>query len=98
MTIQEMRCTSPSEAAMLGSAVATIVWSTIARNIGSMIEGKTAKNRLRGDGGGSGGAWPGSDVVLGGCGAGAPPFSMRAGRGDLPLRGCGASDRRKSSA
>src|ERR1700722_7873298 len=31
-------------AASAGSAVATMVWSTTARNIGSMIEGKTVRN------------------------------------------------------
>src|SRR5580704_10706548 len=31
-------------AAIAGSAVATMVWSTTARNIGSMIEGKTVRN------------------------------------------------------
>src|SRR5688572_15186404 len=36
----------PSSAAMAGSAVATIVWSTTARNIGSMMDGKTVR-RLR---------------------------------------------------
>ena len=29
---------------MAGSAVATMVWSTTARNIGSMMEGKTVRN------------------------------------------------------
>ena len=42
-----MRSTSPSEAAIPGSAVETMVWSTAARNIGSMIDGKTAKNSRR---------------------------------------------------
>ena len=32
---------------MAGSAVATIVWSATARNIGSMIEGKTVQNNDR---------------------------------------------------
>jgi hypothetical protein len=38
---------------MAGRAVATMVWSTTARNIGSMMEGKTLKNRpeLSGAGG-----------------------------------------------
>ena len=43
-TTQEARSTSPVEAAIAGSAVATMVWSTTARNIGSMIDGKTVKN------------------------------------------------------
>jgi hypothetical protein len=30
---------------MAGRAVATMVWSTTARNIGSMMEGKTVRNR-----------------------------------------------------
>ena len=34
------------EDAIAGNAVATMVWSTIARNIGSMIEGKTVRNRF----------------------------------------------------
>src|SRR5271166_5724874 len=38
---------------MAGSAVATIVWSATAKNIGSMIEGKTVQNTARGWGG-----WP----------------------------------------
>ena len=38
---------------MAGSAVATIVWSATAKNIGSMIEGKTVQNTARGEGG-----WP----------------------------------------
>src|SRR6185437_1842515 len=42
-TIQETRSTAPVAAAMAGSAVATMVWSTTARNIGSINEGKTAK-------------------------------------------------------
>ncbi len=36
---------------MAGSAVATIVWSATAKNIGSMIEGKTVQNSARGGGG-----------------------------------------------
>ena len=32
---------------MLGSAVATIVWSTEARNIGRQIDGNTLKNCAR---------------------------------------------------
>src|ERR1700683_722418 len=35
---------------MVGSAVATMVWSATARNIGSMIEGKTVRNSDRVDG------------------------------------------------
>ena len=38
---------------MAGSAVATMVWSTTARNIGSMMEGKTVRNSRPGDGLGS---------------------------------------------
>src|SRR5262249_6079454 len=41
--IQESRSTPPRSRAMAGSAVATIVWSMIARNIGSMIEGKSER-------------------------------------------------------
>ena len=33
----------PSEAAMAGSAVATMVWSTTARNIGSMMDGNSVR-------------------------------------------------------
>src|ERR1700724_815360 len=47
MTPHDARPTCPKVAAIAGSAVATIVWSTTARNIGSMIEGKTRKNRFR---------------------------------------------------
>ena len=36
---------------MAGSAVATIVWSATARNIGSMIEGKTVQKQRERDGG-----------------------------------------------
>jgi hypothetical protein len=36
-------------AAIAGSAVATMVWSTTARNIGSMIDGKTRKKRFGSD-------------------------------------------------
>ena len=42
-----MRSTSPSEPAMLGSAVATMVWSSEAMNIGIMIDGNSEKNRVR---------------------------------------------------
>src|SRR5690348_16951623 len=35
---------------MAGSAVATMVWSATAMNIGSMIDGKTVQNSRRGDG------------------------------------------------
>ena len=38
---------------MAGSAVATMVWSTTARNIGSMMEGKTVRNSRPGEGCGS---------------------------------------------
>ena len=34
--------------AMAGNAVETIVWSIAARNIGSIIDGKTAKNSVLG--------------------------------------------------
>ena len=44
MTTHEARPISPKVAAIAGNAVATMVWSTTARNIGSMIEGKTRKN------------------------------------------------------
>jgi len=40
-TTQETRSTPPSDTAMAGRAVATIVWSIMARNIGSMTDGKT---------------------------------------------------------
>ena len=43
-TIHEARSTLPVEAAIAGNAVATIVWSTTARNIGSMIEGNMVRN------------------------------------------------------
>src|SRR6516165_6454787 len=46
MTTHETRSTPPREAAMAGKAVATMVWSTTARNMGSMTEGKTLKNSL----------------------------------------------------
>ena len=39
---------SPRSDAMVGNAVATIVWSATARNIGSMIDGKMVRNRCRG--------------------------------------------------
>ncbi|GAC1341073.1 MAG: hypothetical protein NVSMB18_12450 [Acetobacteraceae bacterium] len=39
---------------MLGRAVATMVWSTEARNIGRQIEGKTLRKRFRVSGGGAG--------------------------------------------
>src|SRR5579863_4298213 len=43
-TTQEMRSTAPKSDAIEGSAVATMVWSATAMNIGSMIEGKTRQN------------------------------------------------------
>ena len=43
-TIQDARSNWPVEAAIAGKAVAMMVWSTTARNIGSMIEGKTVRN------------------------------------------------------
>jgi hypothetical protein len=46
-TIQETRCTFPVEAPITGKAVATMVWSTTARNIGSMIEGSTVRTADR---------------------------------------------------
>src|SRR5690606_3905350 len=45
-----MRSTPPSVPAIAGSAVATMVWSTTARNIGSMIEKKMRKKLVRGGG------------------------------------------------
>ena len=39
---------------MAGKAVATMVWSATARNIGSMIGGKTVRNCAAVDGSGSG--------------------------------------------
>src|SRR5215471_7675099 len=81
MTTQEARPTCPKVAAIAGSAVATMVWSTTARNIGSMIDGNTRKNRLWLDpaaptateagGDGSGGTM--------GCGLSAWDFAGRAG-------------------
>jgi hypothetical protein len=41
---------SPRSEAIAGSAVATMVWSATARNIGSMIEGKTVQNSDREEG------------------------------------------------
>ncbi len=46
-TTHDARATLPVSAAIAGNAVATMVWSTTARNIGSMIEGKIAKNVRR---------------------------------------------------
>jgi hypothetical protein len=43
-TIQDVRSTWPISPAIAGSAVATIVWSNTARNIGSMMDGKTVRN------------------------------------------------------
>ena len=57
-TTQDARSISPSPEAMAGNAVATMVWSATARNIGSMMEGKTLTNSERVVGG-----WP--------CGLGA---------------------------
>ena len=52
---------SPSVAPIAGRAVATMVWSTAAMNIGSMMEGKTVRNSDRPAGGaGSVGAAAGS--------------------------------------
>src|SRR6185312_13875475 len=47
MTTHETRSTAEKSDAIAGSAVATIVWSTIAMNIGSMIDGKSVKNFRR---------------------------------------------------
>jgi len=47
MTTQEMRCTSPNEAAIAGNAVVTIVLSTTAKKIGSMIGGNTSRKSCR---------------------------------------------------
>ena len=44
-TTHDTRSTLPSEAAIAGRAVETMVWSTTARNIGSMMDGKTVRNR-----------------------------------------------------
>src|SRR5271154_4020591 len=49
-TTQDALSIWPRLEAMAGSAVATMVWSATARNIGSMIDGKTVKNSDRGDG------------------------------------------------
>ena len=46
-TTQEIRSTSPNAPAMAGKAVATIVASTAARNIGRQIDGNTRKNSPR---------------------------------------------------
>ena len=48
-----MRSISPKLDAIAGNAVATIVWSATARNIGSITEGKTFQNSEPRDGGGS---------------------------------------------
>ena len=44
-TTHDTRSTPPRLAAMAGSAVATMVESTTARNMGSMTEVKTVRNR-----------------------------------------------------
>jgi len=46
-TTHETRSMSPRSEAIAGSAVATIVWSATARNIGSITEGKTVQNNDR---------------------------------------------------
>src|SRR5579885_2256867 len=43
-TTQNARSISPRLEAIAGNAVATMVWSATARNIGSMMGGKIAKN------------------------------------------------------
>ena len=48
-TTQESRSTSPKFDAIDGNAVATMVWSATARNIGSMIDGNTDQNSERDD-------------------------------------------------
>ncbi len=50
MTTHAIRSALPNVPAIAGSAAATMVWSAPARNIGSAIDGKTAKNRLPEDG------------------------------------------------
>src|SRR4051812_32529524 len=42
--IQDARSTCPISATIAGRAVATIVWSTTAKNIGSMIDGNIVRN------------------------------------------------------
>src|SRR3546814_3786570 len=72
---------------MAGSAVATMVWSTTARNIGSMIEKKMRKNGVRAGAGGR--ASPRGGVAGGVAGgladesAGGPAggWGARGGRG-----------------
>src|ERR1043166_7617546 len=63
MTTQDARPICPRVAAIAGKAVATMVWSTTARNIGSMIEGKTRKNRFGSD--------PGAPTAVAAVGEGA---------------------------
>jgi hypothetical protein len=58
-----MRSTPPRSAVIAGSAVATIVWSATARNIGSMTDGKTAQNNPRADGSAAAADFAPSDVA-----------------------------------
>src|SRR3546814_6789717 len=90
-TIQEIRSTPPSVPAMAGSAVATMVWSTTARNIGSMIEKKMRKNGVRAGAGGRGSPRGG---VAGGMAGGLADESAggpAGGAGSLGVRGIGGS-------
>jgi hypothetical protein len=64
-TTQETRSTPPSEPAIAGRAVATMVWSSMARNIGSMTDGKTRKKRAR-LGGSAGGLGSGAPALIAG--------------------------------
>src|SRR3546814_3422566 len=74
---------------MAGSAVATMVWSTTARNIGSMIEKKMRKNGVRAGAGGRGSPRGG---VAGGVAGGLADESAggpAGGAGSLGVRGIG---------
>src|SRR3546814_18314628 len=76
---------------MAGSAVATMVWSTTARNIGSMIEKKMRKNGVRAGAGGRGSPRGG---VAGGVAGGLADESAggpAGGAGSLGGRGLGRS-------
>src|SRR5215471_5125270 len=92
--IHEARSTLPVAAAIAGNAVATMVWSTTARNIGSMIDGKIARNLGRAGPGEAARPGPRSLLIRGpGVGLVNAP-SIRA---VLHGQGCGGSRRRISS-
>ena len=78
-TTQDARSISPRLEAIAGSAVATMVWSATARNIGSMMGGKTVRNSEEDEGGVIAGAAASAPIEGAGTGVDAAAAGAASG-------------------